>query len=208
MPRKFLKKITPDPKKITENRFMKIFGKLIHDPGLWHLNRYSASGAFAVGLFMCFMPIPFQMVIAAGLAILFRVNLPLSVLLCWITNPITIPPMFYFAYLVGTWVLSWPPSEFAFELSFEWLGNELIHIWQPFLLGCFICAAVLSFIGYHTISLSWRYHVVMAWKARQQKWKEKLMHTLHLDAEEDDAGNDVGKGESKKDSQAQKNPND
>ena len=133
MPRKLLRKITPDPKKVTENRFLKIFGKLIHDPGLWHLNRYSASGAFAVGLFMCFMPIPFQMVMAAGLAIWFRVNLPLSVLLCWITNPITIPPMFYFAYLVGTWVLSWPPSQFEFELSFEWLGNELIHIWQPFL---------------------------------------------------------------------------
>lgn len=183
MARKFLKKITPDPKKITENRFLKIFGKFIHDPGLWHLNRYSASGAFAVGLFMCFMPIPFQMVMAAGLAIFFRVNLPLSVLLCWVTNPLTIPPMFYFAYLVGTWVLSWPPSEFAFELSFEWLGNELVHIWQPFLLGCFICASVLSLIGYYTISWSWRYHVVMAWKARQQRWKEKLKHKLHLDQE-------------------------
>jgi uncharacterized protein (DUF2062 family) len=184
MARKFLKKITPDPKKVTENRFLKIFGKLIHDPGLWHLNRYSASGAFAVGLFMCFMPIPFQMVIAAGLAILFRVNLPLSLIVCWVTNPITIPPMFYFAYLVGTWVLSWPPSEFDFELSFEWLGNELVHIWQPFLLGCFICATVASFIGYHAISLSWRYHVVMAWKARQQKWKEKLLQTLHLDQDD------------------------
>ncbi|GAA4353468.1 DUF2062 domain-containing protein [Kangiella taiwanensis] len=185
MPRKLLRKITPDPKKVTENRFLKIFGKLIHDPGLWHLNRYSASGAFAVGLFMCFMPIPFQMVMAAGLAIWFRVNLPLSVLLCWITNPITIPPMFYFAYLVGTWVLSWPPSQFEFELSFEWLGNELIHIWQPFLLGCLICGSIAAIIGYYTISLSWRYHVVMAWKARQQKWKEKLMHTLHLDGDDE-----------------------
>ena len=185
MPRKLLRKITPDPKKVTENRFLKIFGKLIHAPGLWHLNRYSASGAFAVGLFMCFMPIPFQMVMAAGLAIWFRVNLPLSVLLCWITNPITIPPMFYFAYLVGTWVLSWPPSQFEFELSFEWLGNELIHIWQPFLLGCLICGSIAAIIGYYTISLSWRYHVVMAWKARQQKWKEKLMHTLHLDGDDE-----------------------
>ena len=186
MPRKLLRKITPDPKKVTDNRFLKIFGKLIHDPGLWHLNRYSASGAFAIGLFMCFMPIPFQMVMAAGLAIWFRVNLPLSVLLCWITNPITIPPMFYFAYLVGTWVLSWPPSEFEFELSFTWLGNELVHIWQPFLLGCLICGSIAAIIGYYTISLSWRYHVVMAWKARQQRWKEKLLHKLHLDAEEDD----------------------
>lgn len=193
MPRKILKKITPDHKKITENRFLKIFGKLIHDPGLWHLNRYSASGAFAVGLFMCFIPIPFQMVLAAGAAILLRVNLPLSVLLCWITNPLTIPPMFYFAYLVGAWVLSWPPSEFAFELSFEWLGNELVHIWQPFLLGCFICATVLSIIGYYTISLSWRYHVVKAWKARQKRWAEKIKHTLHLDSNDEENDDDEEK---------------
>ena len=197
-----------DPKKIKENRFLLLFGDLLHEPQLWHLNRYSASMAFGIGLFCAFIPLPFQMVIAAALAIMLRANLPLSVILCWITNPLTIPPMFYFAYLVGTWVLSWPPSQFEFELSFEWLGNELIHIWQPFLLGCLICGSIAAIIGYYTISLSWRYHVVMAWKARQQKWKEKLMHTLHLDAEEDDTGKDVGKDESKKDSQAQKNPND
>lgn len=186
MPRKLLKKIMPDPKKITENRFLKIFGKLLHDPGLWHLNRYSASGAFAVGFFMCFMPIPFQMVTAAGIAIFLRVNLPLSVLLCWVTNPLTIPPMFYFAYLIGSWVLSWPPSEFAFELSFEWLANELVHIWQPFLLGCFICASVSSVLAYYTISLSWRYHVVMAWKARQKRWAERIKQSLHVSQKSDD----------------------
>lgn len=181
MPRKLFKKYLPDHKKIKENRYMKVFGNLIHDPGLWHLNRYSASGAFAVGLFCGFLPIPFQMVIAAGLAIYFRVNLPISVVLCWITNPITMVPMFYFAYKLGAWILGVPPSEFSFELSFDWLQYELIHIWKPFLLGCLICGSVLSLIGYHTISLFWRYHVVCAWRARQARWKEKLLHTLHLD---------------------------
>ncbi|ACV26795.1 conserved hypothetical protein [Kangiella koreensis DSM 16069] len=181
MPRKIFKKYLPDHKKIKENRYMKVFGNFIHDPGLWHLNRYSASGAFAVGLFCGFLPIPFQMVVAAALAIYFRVNLPISVVLCWITNPITIVPMFYFAYKVGAWILGVPPNDFSFELSFAWLQSELIHIWKPFLLGCLICGGTLSLIGYHTISLLWRLHVVRAWRARQARWKERLLHTLHLD---------------------------
>ena len=89
--------------------------------------------------------------------------------------------MFYFAYKLGAWILGVPPSEFSFELSFDWLQYELIHIWKPFLLGCLICGSVLSLIGYHTISLFWRYHVVRAWRARQARWKDKLLHTLHLD---------------------------
>ncbi|HEY9032055.1 MAG TPA: DUF2062 domain-containing protein [Kangiella sp.] len=181
MPRKIFKKYLPDHKKIKESRYMKVFGNFIHDPGLWHLNRYSASGAFAVGLFCGFLPIPFQMVVAAALAIYFRVNLPISVVLCWITNPITIVPMFYFAYKVGAWILGVPPNDFSFELSFAWLQSELIHIWKPFLLGCLICGGTLSFIGYHTINLFWRFHVVRAWRARQLRWKERLLHTLHLD---------------------------
>lgn len=185
MPRKIFKKYLPDHKKIKENRFLLLFGDLLNEPQLWHLNRQSASVAFAIGLFCAFIPVPFQMVIAAALAIVLRANLPISVILCWITNPLTIPPMFYFAYKVGTWVLGSPPGEFTFELSMDWLKNDLLPIWKPFLLGCFICSAVSSALGYATIQLFWRYHVVMAWKARQQKWKEKIKQKLHIGEEKD-----------------------
>lgn len=175
----------PDPKKIKENRFLLLFGDLLHEPQLWHLNRYSASMAFGIGLFCAFIPLPFQMVIAAALAIMLRANLPLSVILCWITNPITIPPMFYFAYKVGTWVLGTAPGEFSFELSMDWLNNQLLPIWKPFLLGCLICAITAGVLGYYTIQLFWRYHVVMAWKARQQRWAEKIKEKLHIQDKKD-----------------------
>ena len=100
------------------------------------------------------------MVLSAGAAILLRTNLPLSVVLVWITNPATIPPMFYFAYLVGTWIIGAPVDTFSFELTFNWLFNELSAIWKPFLVGCFTMATISGLTGYLTIQGIWRYVVL------------------------------------------------
>ena len=88
MPRKLIKRYLPDPENIKSNRFLKVFGKVIHDPQLWHLTRYSVGHAFLVGLFCAFVPVPFQMLLAAGGAIIFRANIAISVALVWITNPL------------------------------------------------------------------------------------------------------------------------
>lgn len=117
------------------------------------------AGAVAVGLFFAWVPMPIQMLMAAAAAIMFRTNMALSVGLVWISNPFTIPPMFYFAYLVGTWVIGEPPQDFAFQLSFEWLANELAISWKPFLIGCLILATGSSMIGYFAVSQFWVYTV-------------------------------------------------
>ena len=160
MPRKFFQRFLPKPQTIKENKALQIFGDWLHSPNLWHLNRRSVAGAFAVGLFFAWMPVPFQMVLAAGAAIWIGTNLPLSIALVWITNPITIPPMFYFAYIVGTWIVGEPPTDFSFELTMDWLFNELSAIWKPFLIGCFTLASVSSLLGYISINLFWRYSVL------------------------------------------------
>lgn len=161
MPRRFFKKYMPSPHDIKNNKVLSIFGTLLHDPNLWHMNRRSMAGAFMVGLFFAWWPVPFQMALAAGGAILLRTNLPMSVALVWITNPVTMPPMFYFAYLVGTWVIGVPPEEaFSIELSMEWLMHELTLIWKPFLTGCLLLGITSSVIGYFSISWLW-VHLVM-----------------------------------------------
>ena len=50
---------------------------------------------------MAFLPVPFQMVLAALGALWRRVNLPLAVALICITNPLTMAPAFYLCYKVG-----------------------------------------------------------------------------------------------------------
>jgi uncharacterized protein (DUF2062 family) len=160
MPKKFIKRFMPEHKVIREHKHLRIFGSLLHDPNLFHLNRRSVAGAFAVGLFCAWVPTPFQMVLAAALAIPLRVNLPISVALVWISNPLTMPPLFYFAYTLGTWILGIPERNFHFEMSFEWLGSGLEAIWQPFLLGCLVMGISSSLLGYLGMRLLWRISII------------------------------------------------
>lgn len=53
----------PDPEKLRNHKHLRIFGSLLNKPNLWALNRRSAPGAFAIGLFVAWMPMPFQMVL-------------------------------------------------------------------------------------------------------------------------------------------------
>jgi uncharacterized protein (DUF2062 family) len=169
MPKHLIKRITPDHKLIREHRHLRIFGRRLHDANLWHLNRRSASGGFAVGLFFAFVPLPFQMLFAAGAAIVLRVNLPLSVVLVWATNPITIPPLFYVAYLIGAWVLRRPATELEFELSIDYLGDGLGEVWAPLLLGSLLCGAFSAVVGYSVIRGLWRWRVVQHLRQRKAR---------------------------------------
>jgi len=162
----FLKKIMPDHKKIREHKHLQIFGALLHNPALWHMNRRSVARAFAVGLFFAWVPVPFQMVLAAAGAIYFHGNLPLSVALVWLTNPLTMLPMFYAAYKFGALLLGEEIQHFDMELSMEWLMHEMGVIWAPFLLGCAVIGVISSFGGYVGIQCAWKRAVLHKWKTR------------------------------------------
>jgi len=169
MPKQFLRKHLPDPHKITQSKSLRIFGKWLHEPNLWHMNRKSVSMAFLVGLFVMWIPLPSQMIIAAGAAIVLRCNLPISVALVWITNPLTMPPMFYAAYLVGNNLLGTPPGTSEFEASFDWIAQQMSIIWQPFLLGCLILAVLSSIAGFAGIRLLWRLHILKYIKNKKNR---------------------------------------
>jgi len=168
--KKWLKRNMPAPRRLLENRQLSVFGKCLHDPRLWYLNRRSVSGAVAVGFFMMFMP-PFgQMVLAAAAAIVLRVNLPLAVVLVWITNPLTIPPMFYFAYLVGSWLLGVAPK--GFDLGFWTDWHNWSAVMAPLGLGMLVCAVISSALGYCGAQALWRRRLVREIRRRKQRYRE------------------------------------
>lgn len=168
MPKKFLRRVVPSPVKIRQIKGLGVLGDWVYASNLWHLNRYSASMAMFVGLFAAFIPIPGQTIVAAALAVLMRCNLPLSVSLVFITNPVTMPPIFYMAYQLGALIIDVPVKEVVLEVGFHWLTNSLAHVWKPFLLGCLLFGLFFGSLGYFVMNLLWRWNVVRQWRARKR----------------------------------------
>ena len=178
MPRKLFKRLTPDPQRIRKEKSLRFLGALLHDPNLFHLNRHSVSVAFFVGLFVAFLPIPGQMMVAALGALLFRCNLPIAVSLVWITNPFTFLIFFIGAYKLGASIMNIPHRDFTVELSWTWLQTEFLIIWQPLLLGCFIASLFFGCLGYVVIQWMWRWNIVRKWQKRRLRAHQSSSNTI------------------------------
>ena len=90
MPRKFFRRFLPDGDAVRANKYLAWCGPWLNHPNLWHLNRHSVAGGFAIGLFAGLVPGPLQMLTAALLAMPLRKNLPVALLTTLYTNPFTI----------------------------------------------------------------------------------------------------------------------
>ena len=184
MPRKLFKRISPHPEVVKKYPSLQMFKHLFGDRRLWTLTRRSTAGAVLNGLFWAMIPMPFQMIPAAACAIFFRANLPLSIALVWITNPLTMPLIFYFTYTVGTVILHEPAITSNFALTLEWFSQSLDLIWKPLFLGSLATALLLSLTGYLLTRILWREDIRKRWRIRQQKrfnrkaqkLREKIKH--------------------------------
>ena len=168
MPKRLIKKLFPNPEKIKNLKSLEFLGDVLHEPNLWHINRHAISKAFMVGVFCSFMPIPLQMMLAALIAVWINCNLPISVMLVWISNPLTMPPMFYFNYLIGTYILRTPPREFNFELSFAWISDRALEIGLPLYVGSLVSGLFFSALAYVIIEFWWRRKIRKKWEIRKR----------------------------------------
>lgn len=147
-----LKRLIPKRETIQNHKNLQWLSKHLHNDNLWHYNRDSIAKAFAIGLFSAFVPVPFQMILAVIGSIWFSANIPIAVALVWITNPLTMPPIYYAVYKFGAWILDTEVNtEVAFSL--DYIFNAFGQIWQPFLLGSFVVSTLSAVIGYFGVML-------------------------------------------------------
>ncbi|RMF20075.1 MAG: DUF2062 domain-containing protein [Gammaproteobacteria bacterium] len=176
MPKNLIKKYLPDPNKIKDIKSLHFLGEVLHEPNLWHINRHSVRRAMMIGLFWAFIPMPFQMVAAAFCALRFNANLPLSVALVWISNPLTMPPIFYFNYLFGAWILGTDTQDYSFELSWEWLSHNLAEVGIPLYFGSAVLGLLFGSVAYLLVEWLWRRKIRKDWADRQSRHSSGNSH--------------------------------
>lgn len=181
MPRKHFRKYLPDHETVRNHKHLRRFAPLLEHPNLWHLNRRSVAGGVAAGMFGGLIPGPFQMLTAAILAIVFRVNLPVAVATTLLSNPFTWPAIMVAAYGIGALITGDAPTDLK-PFRFDWVagdwGQLLPQLWEwfigmgeSFLLGLPILALILAAAGYAAVQLGWRLYILIYLSRRRSRVK-------------------------------------
>lgn len=159
------------PRILKNNRFMRWFARHFLDKTVWKPTRHTFAGGLAVGLFVMMLVIPGQMPLAVLLAAIFRVNIPIAIIACWITNPVTMAPVAWWEIEFGNWFirltglgspppLDWHDLKAMMELVKGWstLWDFFANLkpWVASLyLGGTILGALLAPVGYALSYLLW-----------------------------------------------------
>ena len=174
MPRRFFRRLSIKQETARERWYLAPFANLLHDRDLWGIRRRSVVPAFSIGLFAAFLPFPGHPLVAALLALAFRVNVPIAALTTFVSNPITIGPMYFLAYRVGLQLLGMEPQPLDFELSLRWITESFVAIWQPLMLGCLLLGACSAMLGYLALDTIWRVSIADYLAKRRERRRSRL----------------------------------
>ena len=78
MPRRFFRKFRLNREKLRKQWWIAPFDHLLHDPNLWAIRRRTVVPAFALGLFVAYLPFPGHVLTGIVLGVLLRINVPVS----------------------------------------------------------------------------------------------------------------------------------
>lgn len=131
-------------------------------PEFLSANRKMISRGVLIGIFIAFIPMPMQMAAVLLFMPLLRFNVPIALAMCWLSNPLTMPPMYYMEYLTGAYLLG---SEIApVEMTLEWFSENIDDIFIPLYLGTAIYSIFGSLIAYWGVNHFWKKSVHTAKK--------------------------------------------
>jgi uncharacterized protein (DUF2062 family) len=171
MPRRTLKKFLPNRHALAERWFMRPFGSILHDPVYWTAHRRGVVRAFAIGLFICFIPLPIHLLIAPIAAIALRANVPVAIVTTFLVNPFTAVPTFFTAYWIGVH-LTGSPLIPQFTPNWDWVTTHLTQIWKPLLVGCLFTGVAIAAAGYALLSIIWRWRVTHRYQTRSGRLRK------------------------------------
>jgi len=118
------------------------------------INRKSISRGIFLGLFIAFIPMPMQMLAVIMFTPFFKFNVPIAISLVWITNPFTMPFVYYIEYKTGVFLLNRKSLE-NIELTLNWFSNNWDNIVIPLYVGTIPYSVFISIFFYYLINILW-----------------------------------------------------
>jgi len=142
-------------KKISKSEKLKAFIKKSKvPPEFLSTNRKMLSKGVFIGLFIAFIPMPMQMAAVLAVMPFTRFNVPIALAMCWLSNPFTMPPMYYMEYLTGSFFLG---SEVAsVEMTLDWFSSNIGKIFVPLYVGTAFYSILGSIGGYYLVNYFWK----------------------------------------------------
>jgi uncharacterized protein len=132
---------------------------------MWQPERGRFACGCAIGVFFAMMPVPFQMVAAAALAFLVRVNIPAAIACTWLSNPLTTPVILFSQYRLGAGLIGGEASDRPHEDMLALLAQAP---W-PLLTGALISGAILSLGAYPLALAGWDWFSARFVQSRKEK---------------------------------------
>ena len=117
-------------------------------------NRKMVSKGVFIGLFIAFIPMPMQMLAVVAVIPFTRFNVPIALAMCWLSNPFTMPFMYYIEYLTGSFMLGMETT--PVEMTLEWFSQNIGNIFVPLYVGTALYSIFGSLLGYYLVNHFWR----------------------------------------------------
>ena len=117
-------------------------------------SRKMVSRAVLIGLFIAFIPMPMQMLAVIAMMPFFKFNVPIALAMCWLSNPLTMLPIYYIEYLTGSFILG---TEIApVEMTLDWFSENIDDIFIPLYFGTLIFSIFGGLGGYWLVNHFWK----------------------------------------------------
>ena len=117
------------------------------------INRKMVTRAIFVGICIGLIPMPFQMLLVLGMIFFFKFNVPIALAMVWLSNPLTMPFMYYVEYTTGAYLLGM--EKLGVELSLTWFENNFSRIFIPLYVGTLFYALTLAPLVYVRVNWLW-----------------------------------------------------
>ena len=138
----------------------------------FNINRKMITRGVLIGLFWGFIPMPMQMAAVVATAPFIRFNVPIAIAMVWLSNPITMPPMYYMEYLTGNYLLGLEGIN-SIELTLEWFSANMKDIFVPLYVGTAFYSIVVSALVYFLLNWLWIRSVKEEKCEKKKRWEKK-----------------------------------